>query len=255
MPRSAIEAFSATVDDYAATMAPALLPVAVEVVRRAALRPRERIVDVGTGTGQGAAAALGDARSVTGVDAAAGMLARARRDVPGAEFVEADYSSLPFPDGAADVIIAVHSLHFAGDPVAVLAEWRRVTRPAGRVSLSVPGPRDSVSAPLYEAVHREFGIEGARTYPDIETIELWAHLAGWASIETAADPSVAIVLDDARAFDRWMATGSRGQVTGDWTTERQRALADAMYAVTPRTADGRLRIPFGALYLTAANPA
>ena len=43
--------FDATADDYAATMAPSLRPVAAEVVRRAALQPGERVLDVGCGTG------------------------------------------------------------------------------------------------------------------------------------------------------------------------------------------------------------
>jgi tRNA A58 N-methylase Trm61 len=52
-------AFSDSADAYAATMAPALRPVAVEVVRRAGLMPGETVIDVGTGTGTAAALALG----------------------------------------------------------------------------------------------------------------------------------------------------------------------------------------------------
>jgi len=254
MPRSAPEAFSATVEAYLATMAPGLRPVAAEVVRRARLAPSERVLDVGTGTGQGAAAALGDGREVVGVDAATGMLARARAAVPAATFVEGDFLALPFPDRGFDVVIAVHSLHFAGDPGAALVEWRRVTRPGGRLSLSLPGPREATAAPVFEAVHRRFGIHGGRIYPNETTIAGWAQEAGWAATQTGADPAIAIELADREAFDLWMATGSRGQATGEWTEERQLALRDAMFAVAPRMADGTIRIPFGALYLTAANP-
>lgn len=254
MSRSAVDAFSATADDYAATMAPALRPVAAEVVRRAQLRPGERVLDVGTGTGIGAAAALGEGREVLGVDAAAGMLARARREVPGATFLEADYLALPPEIDGLDVVISVHSLHFARDQVEALVEWRRVTRPAGRLALSLPGPREAVAAPIYEPVHRRFGIGFGRHYPDQAVLAGWARDAGWSAIETDADPTTAVRLADEPAFDRWMATGSRGAATGDWTPERQRKLRDAMLAVTPREADGTLRIPFGALYLTATNP-
>jgi len=41
--------FSASADAYAATMAPALRPVAREVIRRAALQPDESVLDIGTG--------------------------------------------------------------------------------------------------------------------------------------------------------------------------------------------------------------
>ena len=234
-------------------MAPALRPVAAEVVRRAELRPGWRVLDVGTGTGIGSAAALGHAREVVGLDGAAGMLAIARREVPQATFVEADYMALPFPDETFDAVLAVHALLFAPDPIRALTEWRRVAKGGGRLSLSVPGPREATSAPIFEPIHRAFGIASGRNYPDIGSLTELARAAGWSGIETSADPSVAITLVGDDEFDQWLATGSRGQATGDWDHERQRALRDAMLAATPRDPQRRLRIPFGALYLTARN--
>jgi SAM-dependent methyltransferase len=251
VPRTAVEAFSESADAYAATMAPALRPVAAEVVRRAQLEPGWSVLDVGTGTGIGAAAALGEGRRVLGLDGAAGMLALARRDVSQATFVEGDFMSLPFEDRSFDAVIAVHSLLFAPDLVGALAEWRRATRPGGRLSLSVPGPWEATSAPIFEPIQRGFDISGGRRYPDLATLRERALAAGWSEIETDADPGIAIALASDDDFDQWMATGSRGQLTGDWTAERQRALRNAMLAATPRDPQGRLRIPFGALYLTA----
>ena len=253
MARSAAEAFSESADAYAATMAPALRPVAVEVVRRAELGPGWRVLDVGTGTGIGAGAALGQGRRVVGLDAAPGMLALARRDVPEASFIEGDYMSLQFAEEAFDAVIAVHALLFAPDAVQALAEWRRVAKAGGRLSLSVPGPREATSAPIFAPIHRSFGIRGGRSYPDAVALAEFARAAGWSEIETGADPSIAITLASDDDFDRWMATGSRGQLTGDWTVERQRELRNAMLAATPRDSQGRLRIPFGTLYLTARN--
>ncbi|MEO6058823.1 MAG: methyltransferase domain-containing protein, partial [Candidatus Limnocylindria bacterium] len=110
-------AFSDTAENYAASMAPSLAVMAAEVVRRAALRPGERVLDLGTGTGSGAALALGEGRAVTGVDGASGMLEIARRTVPEATFVETDFAELPFAEASFEVAMAVHSLHFAADPV------------------------------------------------------------------------------------------------------------------------------------------
>lgn len=253
MARSVAQAFSESADDYAATVAPALRPVAEQVVRRARLAPGWRVLDVGTGTGIGAAAALGQGRRVVGLDAAAGMLALARQDVPEASFLEGDYMSLPFVEEAFDAVIAVHALLFAPDPMNALAEWRRVVKTGGRLALSVPGPREATSAPIFEPIHRTFGIHGGRSYPDAVALAELARAAGWSEIETGADASIAITLASDDDFDRWMATGSRGQLTGDWTPERQRALRDAMLAATPRDSFVRLRIPFGALYLAARN--
>ena len=125
-------AFSSSAAAYATTMAPALRPVAAEVVRRAALRPGESVLDIGTGTGTAAGLATGDGRRVVGVDAAPGMLEIARREVPGVEFVEADFTDLPMADGSFDVVIAAHALLFADDRVATLREWLRVAAPGGR---------------------------------------------------------------------------------------------------------------------------
>ena len=88
------ERFSETALAYAETMAPSLRPVAAEVVRRAALGPHEDVLDIGTGTGIAAAAARGEGRRITGIDAAPGMLAIARDEVEGVAFEETDFMAL-----------------------------------------------------------------------------------------------------------------------------------------------------------------
>ena len=57
-----------------------------------------------------------------------------------------------------------------------------------------------------------------------------------------------------RRFRTWRGIGSRDGVTARFTQEEHDALTDAMLAVTPRAPDGTLRIPFGAIYLTARRP-
>lgn len=241
--------FSETADAYAATMAHSLAPVAAEVVRRASLTPGETVIDVGTGTGIAAALAIGEARRVIGLDAAAGMLEVARREVPEAEFVEADFTAIPLGDGAVDVVLAVHALLFASDRVSTLAEWRRVTAPSGRLSLSVPGPDDAVPATVFSAVYDRHGVSWhPGDYPDVARLARWAEEAGWTEIATAADPTVDIRLADEAAFMTWLRVGRAGT---DWDADRLDAYGRDLMAVAPRTADGAFSVPFGALYLTA----
>jgi SAM-dependent methyltransferase len=245
------ERFSETAAGYAATMAPSLRRVAAEVVRRADLQPGERVLDIGTGTGIAAAAARGEGREITGIDAAAGMLAIARAEVTGVSFEQMDFTDLRFDDEAFDAVIAAHSLLFATDRVAALAEWLRVTRPAGRLSLSVPGPGNVTPTAIYAEIYEQHGIDTSDGYPTQQILAGFARDAGWSGVETHADASVEIVLPDEVAFRTWRQIGARGPATAHFTAAQHEALTEEMLAATPRAPDGTLRIPFGAIYLSA----
>ena len=95
------------------------------------------------------------------------------------------------------------------------------------------------------------GIDTSDRYPTPTSLAELAHGAGWNEVEVAADPTTAIVLPDDDAFRVWRGIGSRGAATAHYTAEQHRALTDEMLAVTPRAPDGSLRIPFGAIYLSA----
>jgi len=252
--RRVVEGFSETADNYAHSMAPSLRTMAVSVVQRAHLQERDRILDAGTGTGVGAAAAMTSGREVVGVDGAAGMLAIARREVPGARFIEADFAELPFPTGSFDVVISVHALHFAADPVGTLAEWRRVTTGGGRLSLSVPGPRAALSYHLYDPIYRRHGLQRRVDVPTRGKLLAWARAAGWRQSSVVADPATTIRLAGPDSFERWMRTGSRSVAARALSEEAFAALSADLLAATPVGPDGLLHIPFGTLYLTARNP-
>ncbi|MFL5844120.1 MAG: class I SAM-dependent methyltransferase [Solirubrobacteraceae bacterium] len=61
-------------------------------------------------------------------------------DAPGVDLVADISQPLPFADGSVNLIYAVHLLeHFATDDVpALLADWRRVLAPGGKVLIAVP---------------------------------------------------------------------------------------------------------------------
>jgi len=254
MPKTPAQRFSEIAAGYEATMVPSLRPIAETVVRRARLMPGERVLDIGTGTGIGAAAARGEGRAVMGVDAAPGMLEIARREVPGVRFEEMDFADLRFDDCAFDVVLASHALLFANDERAVLAEWLRVTRPGGRLSLSVPGPTEVTPVCHYNDIYERHGIDTTSRYPTTETLAATVGEAEWTDVVAEADPMTAILLPDEAAFRTWRGIGFRNPATEHFSPEDHRALSDEMLATTPRTPDGVLRIPFGAIYLTARRP-
>ncbi|MEP6469949.1 MAG: methyltransferase domain-containing protein [Chloroflexota bacterium] len=247
--------FLESAQGYAATMAPSLRSVAASVVRRAALQPGERILDIGSGTGIAAAAAIGEGRVVLGVDGAPAMLEIARREVPDATFEVMDFNDLQLDDGSWDVVISSHALLFADDRPAALREWRRVVRPDGRLSLSVPGPGERSPSAIYGEIYQRYGIDTSGRYPTQDEFASWAERAGWREIRTAADPAMAIRLPDEEAFRLWRQIGSRGPANAELSEAEHDALTAEMLAITPREKDGTFRIPFGALYLTAGNRA
>ncbi len=115
-------------------------------VRRAlrllAPQPGERVLDVGTGTGEvlRQLARHPGYREVIGVDSSAAMLARIP-DLPAGFSVRvADARGLPFPHDLFDVVTASYVLHVLRDAdlPAVAAELRRVLRPGGRLVTVTP---------------------------------------------------------------------------------------------------------------------
>jgi ubiquinone/menaquinone biosynthesis C-methylase UbiE len=99
--------------------------------------PGRRIVDVGCGLGEDAAAlarlvALGGA--VVGVDGSQAMIEAARRrhsGVEGLSFEVADAADLPFDDGSFDACRIDRVLQHIAEPGPVVRELARVLRPGG----------------------------------------------------------------------------------------------------------------------------
>lgn len=105
-----------------------------------------RVLDVGTGTGAVALAALERGARVVGVDAAGGMVRTALGR--GVDARVAVLPELPFADGEFDAVLANFVLNHVGRPRAALAEVRRVLRPGGRAAVSVWGGGPNVGMEL-----------------------------------------------------------------------------------------------------------
>jgi SAM-dependent methyltransferase len=69
-----------------------------------------RILELGCGTGPDARRLAGCFR-VTGVDISAEQIARARRNVPEADFVEADFTAVDFEAGSFEAVAAVYAFN------------------------------------------------------------------------------------------------------------------------------------------------
>ena len=112
------------------------------LVEAARVAPGQRVLDVGCGTGivaRVAADRLKGSGSVTGVDLNSSMINVARRLRPEIDWREGDAASLPFADGAFDVVVSQAALMFFPDRVAALREMRRVLRSGGLIAVQVFG--------------------------------------------------------------------------------------------------------------------
>lgn len=108
-----------------------------QALRRAGLAPGMRVLDVGVGTGlvaREAAAIVGNASLVTGIDPCPGMMEEA--NVPeGVRLTLGRAEEIPFPDASFDFLSMGYALRHISDLSVAFREFHRVLKPGGRICL------------------------------------------------------------------------------------------------------------------------
>jgi SAM-dependent methyltransferase len=162
---------SAGWDDRATSYRRALLPLTRQLIEPlldgASVGPGMRVLDVGCGPGDVAAAAAARGATAVGVDIAPAMVALARTLHPQVEFVRGDAQQLRFADDSFDAVVANFAVPHLGRPERAAAEFARVLSPGGKVALStwdVPGASRLPGA-FFDAVQEV----GAAPPPDLPT--------------------------------------------------------------------------------------
>ncbi len=221
-----------------------------------------RLLDVGCGPGTitaGLARYVGTGH-VLGIDAAEAVLADARDQARRAgqdnvAFEVGDVGHLGFTDGSFDVVHAHQVLQHLPDPVAALAEMRRVCRPRGVVAAR-DGDYGAMSwfpddpelhewRALYERVARHVGGEphGGRFLPS------WSRRAGFSDITTSSS-SWCFATPDERGWwgELWAERLTRSSfaqqaVAGNLATERDLERLAGAWCRWASSADGLFVVP------------
>lgn len=188
------------------------------LLRSAQLAPGQRVLDVATGTGIAAEAALGIVGSVGSVlatDISPEMVEKARERLgrwPNAAVAVEDGQALTFADESFDAILCCLGLMFFPDPGRALAGFHRVARPAGRAAVSVSTVAErSYNGRINVIIARhvpKLAQATARTFAlgdPSKLVQLFAE-AGFRSIETGTEKRSFVL----PSFDAYYGPFERG---------------------------------------------
>ena len=103
----------------------------------AGLRPGERVLEVGSGTGHFGFDLVNRGHEVVGLDLSPTMLAVARRKGRAVHLVRGDALTLPVASASFALVLSVTVLEFVADPQQALQEMWRAVRPGGRLVAAV----------------------------------------------------------------------------------------------------------------------
>lgn len=122
---------------YDLTFGPTLHPGRLIALERMGIKPNDKILEVGVGTGINVSLYPRHCH-VTGIDFSALMLEKARErvvknGVTNVRLQEMDAANLTFADDSFDIVYAPYVISVVSDPVKVVNEMRRVCRPGGKI--------------------------------------------------------------------------------------------------------------------------
>src|SRR4029079_7259186 len=164
------------------------------VIAAAQVQSGSKVLDISTGTGEAAVAALpviGPSGALVSADISPEMVRSAVQRVSDTRFlpIAADGQELPFRNGSFDAVVCQLGLQFFPDPARGLSEFRRVLSPGGKACVCVISTPDR--APMWgflaEAIARRLPekrdiLMASFTLADPERVENLFRTAGFVHV-------------------------------------------------------------------------
>lgn len=130
---------------------------AATLVNFSQIKPKQTVLDVGTGTGVVAITAARIDASVSAIDLCPELVAKANQNALIAnvkiDFKEADAENIPYPDHFFDAVLSQFGHMFAPRPTVTINEMLRVLKPGGTIAFST-WPSDLFVASLFKLIEQ-----------------------------------------------------------------------------------------------------
>jgi ubiquinone/menaquinone biosynthesis C-methylase UbiE len=238
-PIAAIDAYNAAADRYDDPVNSHWARFSERTLARLPLRPGDRVLDAGCGTGAfsiPAAERVGPGGRVLGVDLADGLLDLARakaraRGLANVAFALGDLAAID-DDGPFDAVVSVFSVFFASDMIAAVRRLWELVGPGGTLAITTWGSR------LFEPASGAFWRSVAAERPDLHrafnpwdrvddpgALRLLMSQAGAVPADIAVERATHVI---ASPDDWWtivVGSGFRGIVDALTSEERERVRA------------------------------
>lgn len=234
---------------------------ALDLLARIEIAAPLRIVDLGCGPGNSTALLRErwpDA-ALEGLDVSPEMLAAARRDHPGIEFVAGDIGAWS-PAGSYDVVFSNAALQWVGCHGELLPRLIAAVKPGGALAVQMPRNHDFATHALMRQVAAEGKwrdrLTGARDPSPVRPPEFYYDcLAPLSRRVILWETNYIQIMDGVAAIIAWLRGTGLGPFLGRLGPGEQRQFLERyerrLAAAFPPQADGKILLPYPRLFFIA----